>query len=51
MKCEIVERIGQKSGKPYIALEVELVPGYKKTIFLEKAEEEMLKLYARSQSK
>lgn len=36
-KGQIIEAVG-KSGKPYKYLELELIPGYKKRIFLEDAE-------------
>lgn len=43
IKCQIVERTSAKGNK-YIALEVYLTPNYKKVVFLEQAEIELLKL-------
>lgn len=48
MKCELVEKTS-KSGNKYIALEVSLTPTYKKTIFLEKAEIELIKANVKAQ--
>lgn len=31
-----------KDGKPYIAIEIELVPGYKKLVFLTPAEKALI---------
>lgn len=44
LKCTLVEGIGKKSGKPYMALEVQLTDTLKKMIFLEPAELELLKI-------
>lgn len=43
MKVEIVERTS-KSGSKYTCLAVELVPGYVKYVFLDKAEVQLIKL-------
>lgn len=45
MKCELVEKTS-KSGNKYIALEVYLTPTYKKVIFLDSAEIELIKVYS-----
>ena len=49
MKCELVEKVS-KLGKKYIALEIQLTPTYKKTVFLEQAEEELLRLYTQNKN-
>ena len=43
VKATLVERTSKKSGEPYICLEILLTPTYTKTVFLEKAELELLK--------
>lgn len=35
---EVVEKISNKTGKPYTVLEVTFPNGYKKTVFLDEAE-------------
>lgn len=44
VKATLVEGIGKKSGKPYTALEIQLTDTFKKMVFLEPAELELLKL-------
>lgn len=44
LKATLVEGIGKKSGKPYLAVEIELTDTFKKMVFLEPAELELLKL-------
>lgn len=43
LKCQIVEKVSAKGNK-YIALEVYLTPDYKKVVFLDQAEIELIKL-------
>ena len=45
MKVEIVEKTSQKGNK-YVCLEVSLTPTYKKTVFLEQAEVELIRALA-----
>lgn len=42
IKVEYVNRISQKSGKPYTALELTFPNGYKKLVFLDQAENYMV---------
>lgn len=49
MKCELVEKTS-KSGNKYIALEVSLTPTYKKVIFLEQAELELVRFYTQNKN-
>ena len=44
MKCEIKKGIGKKSGKEYIAIEIEITPDYKKVVFLDSAEVALVKM-------
>lgn len=48
MKVELVEKTSSKGNK-YIALEIHLTPTYTKTVFLEKAEVELVKSIAKVQ--
>lgn len=43
MKVDIVERTS-KTGTKYTCLAIELVPGYVKYVFLDKAEEQLIRL-------
>ena len=43
IKCQIVEKTSAKGNK-YIALEIYLTPNYKKVVFLDPAEIELIKL-------
>lgn len=43
IKCNLVEKVS-KSGNNYICLEIFLTETYKKIVFLDKAEIELLKL-------
>ena len=45
-ECVAVERVSKKSGNEYICLEITFPSGYKKTVFLDKAEEHIVKPYA-----
>lgn len=45
MKAELVEKTS-KNGNKYIAMEVSLTPTYKKIIFLDQAEIELIRAYA-----
>lgn len=44
VKATLVEGVGKKSGKPYMALEIQLTDTLKKMVFLEPAELELLKI-------
>lgn len=37
-ECKVIEKVS-KNGKPYVALEITFPNGYKKIVFLDKAEE------------
>lgn len=41
--AKLVERTS-KEGKPYVAIEIELTPSYKKLVFLTPSELELLRL-------
>lgn len=43
VKCQIVEKVSQKGNK-YVCLEISLTDTYKKIVFLDTAELELLKL-------
>lgn len=43
IKCNLIEKVS-KSGNNYICLEIFLTETYKKIVFLDKAEIELLKL-------
>ena len=43
IKCHLVEKVS-KSGNNYVCLEIYLTDTYKKFVFLDKAEIELLKL-------
>lgn len=43
IKCNLVEKVS-KSGNNYLCLEIFLTETYKKVVFLDKAEIELLKL-------
>lgn len=43
IKCNLVEKVS-KSGNNYLCLEIYLTDTYKKVVFLDKAEIELLKL-------
>ena len=38
-ECRAIEKISKKTGNSYICLEITFPNGYKKIVFLEKAEE------------
>ena len=44
VKCTLVNGISKKSGKPFMALEIQLTENLKKMVFLDPAELELLKL-------
>ena len=48
LKCQVVEKVSQK-GNTYICLEVFLTENYKKIVFLDSAEVELLKMYTKKQ--
>lgn len=43
MKTEFKKGVSKKSGKEYIALEIEITPDYKKVVFLDPAEIALVK--------
>lgn len=43
MKTELVEKVS-KSGEKYLCLEISLTETYKKVVFLEPAEKELIKV-------
>lgn len=43
LKTEIKKGTSKKSGKEYIALEIEITPDYKKVVFFDKAEQALIK--------
>ena len=43
-EATLVERISSKSGKPYKCLEIKLTDTYKKVVFLDEADLEVLRL-------
>lgn len=45
VKCQLVEKVSQKGNK-YICLEITLTENYKKIVFLDTAEIELLKVSA-----
>lgn len=47
MKCQLVEKTSSKGNK-YLCLEVYLTPDYKKVVFLDSAEIELIKLFTSS---
>lgn len=46
VKCQLVEKTSQKGNK-YICLEIHLSDSYKKIVFLDNAEIELLKILAK----
>jgi len=44
LTAKLVTRISQKTGKPYQAVEIELVADYKKLVFLDKSEIKLVEL-------
>ena len=46
VKCQLVEKTSQKGNK-YLCLEISLSDTYKKIVFLDNAEVELLKVLAR----
>lgn len=49
MKCELVEKVS-KTGNKYVVLQIQLTPDYKKDVFLDNAELQLVKLYAHQKS-
>lgn len=45
IKCQLVEKVSQKGNK-YLCLEIFLTDSYKKVVFLDTAEVELIKLLA-----
>lgn len=43
MEAKIKKGVSKKSGKEYIALEIEITPDYKKVVFLDPAEIALVK--------
>lgn len=46
LKCQVVEKVSAK-GNTYVCLEIYLTENYKKVVFLDQAELELLKLYTK----
>lgn len=44
VKATLLTKTSSKTGKPYKVIEIQLTDSYVKQVFLEKAEEEILKL-------
>ena len=44
LKCNLEERISQKTGKPYYVLVIKITENYEKLVFLDKSEVELIKL-------
>lgn len=42
---KIVKKFSEKKGTEYYVIEIQLTPTYSKTVFLDKAEIELLKAY------
>ena len=38
-ECRVLEKFSKKTGNPYVVLEITFPNGYKKLVFLDKAEE------------
>lgn len=38
-ECKVIKKLSKKSGNEYVALEITFPNGYKKIVFLDKAEE------------
>lgn len=38
LNAELVKGVGKKSGRPYVAIDIDLSPNYKKRVFLDSAE-------------
>lgn len=51
MKCELIKKTSSKTGKEYIVLQIHLTPNYKKDVFLDNAEIELITLYGQTQNK
>lgn len=47
LKCQVVEKVSQKGNK-YICLEIFITEDYKKVVYLDSAEIELIKLSANS---
>ena len=45
IKCQLIEKVSQKGNK-YLCLEISLTENYKKIVFLDNAEVELIKLLA-----
>lgn len=45
LDCKLVEKVSSKGNK-YICLEITITPDYKKTVFLDNAELELIKVMA-----
>lgn len=49
LDATLTEKISSKGNK-YICIEIQLTPTYKKTVFLDKPEEELLRVIATQQA-
>lgn len=44
VKAKLVEKVSEKTGNKYVCIEVYLTPTYKKVLFVDKAEIELIRL-------
>lgn len=49
MKAELREGVSTKTNKPYMLIEVEITPDYKKVVFLDSAEVALIKATNKNQ--
>lgn len=49
LNAEIVEKISKKTNEPYLVIEIQITDTYKKLVFFDTAELELVKLYLASQ--
>lgn len=43
LDCTLLTKTSKKSGNPYVCIEIQLTDNYKKTVFLDPAENELCK--------
>lgn len=52
VNAELIEKVSKNTGKPYLCIEIKLTNNLTKTVFLDKAEEELVRLLlAQTQNK
>ncbi len=44
MEVKLIKEISKKTGKPYVALDLQLTPTYTKRVFLDLAEQALVEL-------